>query len=56
MMEITIGIISFNGGILCTSWKRKIIGIVCGFIACWQYVQQDKREMHYKSSFGTFLM
>jgi hypothetical protein len=46
MMEITIGIISFNGGILCTSWERKIIGIVDGFIACWQYVQQDKREVH----------
>jgi len=46
MMEITIGMSSLSGGILCTSWERKIIGIVDGFIACWQYMQQDEREVH----------
>ena len=35
MMEITIGMRSLIGGILCTSWKRIVIGIVNGFIACW---------------------
>jgi len=48
MMEITIGMRSFIGT-LSASWKRKIIGIVDGFIACWQYVQQDEREVHYKA-------
>jgi len=46
MMDTTIGMRSLSGGILFTSWERKIIGIVDGFIACWQYVQQDKRELH----------